>query len=386
LLDRLAPSFERRRARLDASLVLFWLPGFARTAAEWEETYRQLDMAIDTAEELGDVASWAHLASRKGFLKPDEALLRRSVERARAAGHAGVEAHTRWNYGEYLGQQGRYEQALPLIVEAIGLLEAAGTQYDHTWIMAMSGRCHSARAGRMEQALAYATRARAATEAMDDPRLRAWCGMEAEPYMYQGRWEDVVRVGEEGLRAAWEILEWAPIYFLSAWTGLAYLKLGRLEDARRVVSRALREASARMTPPFIITFLHVTLAQLHLQAGDHSTALAAARRALELADQSRFRLEQGAARRVLGTVLAAAGHREEADWELRASLEILDEIQCRPELAQTLLAYGRFKVANDTAGGKAMIERALGLFEEMRATGWIDETRAALAPVPYAPS
>jgi class 3 adenylate cyclase/tetratricopeptide (TPR) repeat protein len=265
LLDRLAPSFERRRARVDVALVLFRLPGFARSAAEWEETFGQLEVALATAEELGDIASWARLATRKGFFKQDEELLRRSVERARTAGHVEVEALARWDYGEYLGQHGQYEQALPLIEEAIELLEAAGAQYDHTWIMAMSGRCHSSRAGRMEQALSYATRARATTEAIGDARLRAWCGMEAEPYMYQGRWEDVVRVGEEGLRAAWEILEWTPIYFISAWTGLAYLKLRRLEDARRVVSRAVREAGARAVVPFLITYLHVTLAQLHLQ-------------------------------------------------------------------------------------------------------------------------
>ena len=82
---------------------------------------------------------------------------------------------------------------------------------------------------------------------------------------------------------------------------------------------------------------------------------------------------------MLGTVLAAAGHREDADRELRTSLEILDEIQSRPELAQTLLAYGRFELADDTGGGRAMIERALRLFEDMGATGWIDEARTALA-------
>jgi class 3 adenylate cyclase/tetratricopeptide (TPR) repeat protein len=378
LLDRLVPSFERRRSRVDVALALFRLPGFARTAAEWEESFRHLEVALATAEDLGDVASWARLAARLGMFKQDEPLLRRSVERARAAGHVDAEALARWEYGEFLGQHGQYEQALPLIEEAIGLFEAAGAQYDHTWIMAMSGRCHFSRAGRMEQALSYALRARTTTEASGDLRLRAWCGMEAEPYMYQGRWEDVVRVGEEGLQAAWEILELTPIYFVSAWTGLAYLKLGRLEDARRVVHRAVREAVARTGPPFQRTYLQIALAQLRLQAGDPAAALAAARTALELADQSRFRLEQGAARRVLGTALAAAGHRGDADRELRSSREILDKIQSRPELAQTLLAYGRFRLANDVAGGRAMIERGLRLFEDMGATGWIDEARTVL--------
>jgi hypothetical protein len=41
---------------------------------------------------------------------------------------------------------------------------------------------------------------------------------------------------------------------------------------------------------------------------------------------------------------------------------------------------GRFRQRDDAAEGRAMIERALGLFEEMDATGWIEEARAALDP------
>ena len=72
------------------------------------------------------------------------------------------------------------------------------------------------------------------------------------------------------------------------------------------------------------------------------------------------------------------GNRGEADAEFRQSLEILTEIQSRPELAQTLLAYGRFQLRDERDAGRALIERALTLFEEMEATGWIEESRSAL--------
>jgi hypothetical protein len=52
-------------------------------------------------------------------------------------------------------------------------------------------------------------------------------------------------------------------------------------------------------------------------------------------------------------------------------------MQCPPELAQTLLAYGRFRRGDKE--DEALIECALRLFEEMKATGWIKEARAALA-------
>jgi hypothetical protein len=58
---------------------------------------------------------------------------------------------------------------------------------------------------------------------------------------------------------------------------------------------------------------------------------------------------------------------------------VLEDIQSRPELAQTLLAYGRFRRGDNNLKDRAIIERALNLFEEMDATGWIVEARAALA-------
>ena len=169
------------------------------------------------------------------------------------------------------------------------------------------------------------------------------------------------------------------IFFSSSWLGIAYLKLGRLEDAKRVLVRALKESQVRSFWPFLITYLQIPVAHLHLSLGEHDKALGAARKALELAESNQLSLEHGAANRVLGQIQEAMGSREEADAAFRHSMQVLEGIQSRPELAQTLLAYGRFKAAGDVpAEGKTIIERSLRLFEEMGATGWIDEAQAAL--------
>ena len=63
----------------------------------------------------------------------------------------------------------------------------------------------------------------------------------------------------------------------------------------------------------------------------------------------------------------------------RRSLEVLDEIQSRPELAQTLLAYGRFRRGDSQQEDHALIEWALAVFEEMGAMGWAEEARALRA-------
>jgi hypothetical protein len=100
--------------------------------------------------------------------------------------------------------------------------------------------------------------------------------------------------------------------------------------------------------------------------------------ALDLAGRSQFRLEEGAAHRVLAQAHDAVGDVEASELEFRMSLEILEDIQSRPELGQTLLAYGRFRSRHDADVGRRLIERALGIFEEIGATGWIAEARAAM--------
>jgi len=118
--------------------------------------------------------------------------------------------------------------------------------------------------------------------------------------------------------------------------------------------------------------------QLHLASGDTGQALSAARAVLGVANQYQMPLEQGAAHRLLGEVHEAMGARAEAEAAFRRSLEILGNIESRPELAQTLLAYGRFRRGDNMLEDRALIERALALFKEMNATGWIEEARGAL--------
>src|SRR5262249_17811921 len=121
------------------------------------------------------------------------------------------------------------------------------------------------------------------------------------------------------------------------------------------------------------------LAEVHLATGRHDEALSTVRQALTESQRGGFRLEEVAAHRVLGQVYEAMGNRTEADSAFRRSLEALDGIQCPPELAQTLLAYGRFRRGDNEQEDRTLIKRALRLFEEMKATGWIEEARRALS-------
>jgi tetratricopeptide (TPR) repeat protein len=379
LLDRLPPTVERTRLRIDAVLSLEQLPGWRRNDREVAAGFQHLEQILKAVAELDDRPLRARVESVHAWNRQDEAGLRRAIDLAEAAGDDSARALTALSYGGYLGQVARYEAALTHIGQGIDLLGTLGRVHNQAWEMATGGRCYSARAGRLSDSLDYAARARSFGERLEDPLLKAWRGMEAEPYMYKGRWEDVVRVAEESLPLCWEIREWGPIFWVSAWAAIAYVKLGHLEDASRLLERALPECEALgVSRVWWMISLQMARAQLSMALGDGPAALTAARRAADDARQSHFRMEQGAALRVLGQACESVHDRDAADTAFHQSLEVLEAIESRPELGQTLLAYGRFRMRDDEPGGRALIERALRLFEGMNATGWIEEARAAL--------
>ena len=175
-------------------------------------------------------------------MRHDEARLKRAVDRARSQ---KVQAEVADWYHNYLGRVGRYDDALVVARRAIELHGAVGARLDEALAVNYGGRCWAARAGRLTESLDHAARFRAMAAELDDVRLRACRAMEAEPYLYAGRWEDAVRVAEESLPLAWEVGEQGVVLFGSAWLGLAYLKLGRRDEARQVIDRALRWGESR---------------------------------------------------------------------------------------------------------------------------------------------
>jgi tetratricopeptide (TPR) repeat protein len=376
LLDRLPRTAERSRIHIDMTLGLVTQPGWARDESQLRAGLRHIETAKRAAE--SDVGLLVKLEARQGNISADESLLRSAVARAETFGDRLTMAFAHEEYGGLLGYLGRYEESLGRLDRASELLGAEGARRDQAMIMATNLRCYSSRAGRISEALNYAARAREIGDEYGDLRLRAWRAMESEPHLYRGEWAEAARIAEEYLPAAFEIGEWNVMLFASGFLGLAWLKLGRVQDARRVLDRAAREGRARAGLAYPMSFVQIALAQLHLAEGDAALAVEAARDALAAAERAGYRLEQGAAQRVLGDALAALGSRQDARDAFGKSLEILEAIQASPEVAQTLLAYGRFLALDDPVAGRALIERATGLFEAMGATGWVTEARAAL--------
>jgi len=382
LFERLPGNLEQNRIHASVVLSLIWLPGSIRDEGAKARMLRYVDRAFENATLDSNVAVAVKLQVTKAAYWDDEPLLLDALARAESSGDALALAFAENRYGQYLGVHGRFEESRGHVARAIDILGDQGEHLEQAILITFGGRCYSARAGRLEESLVYARRTYEAGDALDDVRLRALRGMEAEPHLYKGDWGAAVKVAEKALPAGWEIREWNVVLCSSAWAAIAYLKLGKPDDAKRLLDRVFKEAPLRAIGPVGVhgvAFAQIALAQLHLATGNMRQALTAAGLVLSVAEQYRLPLEEGAGHRILGEVHQAMGARDEADAAFRRSLEVLDEIQSRPELAQTLLAYGRFRRGDNMLEDRALIERALHLFEEMNATGWVEEARAALA-------
>jgi len=379
LFARLPETEDRQRQHADATEALVQLPSFARDDSMVQQAVEHLERALRSAAERGDVAGLARLQARKAYIVRDEGLLKEALARAENCGDPLAHALARERYAAYLGQSGRWDETLTQYGHCIAIYADQGARVQHAESLNYGGRCYSARAGRLDDSLRYAREFREIATELGTAPLLALRAMEAEPYLYQGAWHDVIRVAEESLPTAWQIGETTAILFGSAWLGLAYLKVGRLAEARRVTDRAIEHWQAgRDATPFSLTYLSIAAALARLAGGETQAALETARTALDYADRSHFRLEQGAAHRVLGQAQAATGDPAEADAAFRESLGILESIRCWPELGQTLLAYGQFKLHSDAVQGRVLIERARAVFRDIGAAGWVVETQAAL--------
>jgi tetratricopeptide (TPR) repeat protein len=120
------------------------------------------------------------------------------------------------------------------------------------------------------------------------------------------------------------------------------------------------------------------LAEAYLREGQVDEAERAARRALEIALEQESPLDEGVARRVLGQVYRARGDREEAEVELRTSLDSLGRAGTRYEMGRTLkdlVALCAEDKGRHTEA-RAALDQALAIFKELGARLDLEEVQA----------
>ena len=359
-----------RRQHLEITQRLLSLPGWA-AGGSYEQGLDHLETALQVAHEIEELPAVVRLTSIKGLQRQSAQLLREALQIAEQCADPRSVATAATRYGDYLGSKALYSEAFPYIYRAIELYEKADDPYGRALAMAVSGRCYSARAGHLTASLELAAAARAIAEKTEDPNLLAWRAMEAEPLMYQGAWNRVVEVANESLPIAWEVGARSPVFFASAWLGVALVQLARYDEARAVLDRAEREAAIHPGAAFPLTYIRIARAQLDLVDGEFENAEKRAQAAVEAATQRGYRMELGAANRVLAEVLMATNRPIEASACLEAALQELRQTEARPELAITLMTKARLLGDSDPAASEAAAQEGESLLREMGATGWL---------------
>jgi class 3 adenylate cyclase/tetratricopeptide (TPR) repeat protein len=373
-LERLPDTAAHRQTYVETVLARAKSGQYA-SKQERAEARHQVDRAIAFAER--DTAALAGLQSLKGVDCLEEPLLV-SAERHAGFADAARQAEVAWRYANFLGNTGRLEESLGKIERAAALLQEVGALKELGSLAAGAGRCYNARAGRLQRSLQFAEMVREIAASTQDVEMRSWLAMEAEPLLYKGLWQRTVEVVEQNLSTSWENARWSVVLWASGWAAIACLKLNRIADARAFLDPVMKTVARRIDNDFCKIYPHIALSQLHLAEGDAAAGLHAAERALELAERVTARLEIGAARRALGQAYEARGDRQSADGQFRRSVDVLQTIQSRPEIAQSMLAFGRFELATDRDKAKEFLQSALKLFKEIEADGWVAETQTAL--------
>ncbi|MEM7042523.1 MAG: AAA family ATPase [Pseudomonadota bacterium] len=383
LLQQLPQSDSTDRQFLEA-LVAFTNTVFKTGISSWQTFTDQslvelyIDKAINLAEANKNYSVLARLEAIKGNHWLNTEMFSNALKHARLANDPELLAEVEGQIAGRLGKVGKFDEAIAHANRAIEIYASIGAELRQAYTMAGVGRCYCARTGRIEDSLLFASRARKIAQATNDAGLKSMLAMEAEPLFYRGLWQQTVELVEQDLGAAQTFGNWSIVLWCSAWSALAELKLGRTAAARSRIEDAMSTAGSKVGETFPLPYALVALAQVRLADGQFEAALSEANRASELSQEAQLMLEQGAAHRTIGLIHEARGDSVEAEAEFRRSFNILNGIESRPELAQSMLAYGRFKLREDVKEGQRLLKAALSLFEEINAFGWVRETKATI--------
>ena len=159
-----------------------------------------------------------------------------------------------------------------------------------------------------------------------------------------------------------------------------------LENAQKLLELSKGELDERLVKVLLQE------AAIEHQRGDHSSALAPALRANQIADQSGFAWERIEAQRILGMIYTSLGRFEQADSALHESFELAQSQDDRYQLAQVLLELGHMYLAwgeSHPSDGDAklklaqdLVSRAVELFEALGARFDLHRAGKTLQPDP----
>jgi DNA-binding CsgD family transcriptional regulator/tetratricopeptide (TPR) repeat protein len=298
-------------------LATFW-------CGRHEEALAHLEAGLAAAEALGSTADAVHLRLVRGHClqelgRADEALaeLEAALPRAEALGSPALlaRAHRALSLLRvWIGPPATAEEHARRAIELASSIGNLSVEFWARWGLAvLAGMTGDTR--RMAEGIDAATDL---AERLRSPVLKLWTAdMAIERAFGSGEWDTGIALGEQSIALARSLNQASLLARVLAWTSLIHIGRGDLERAKAMVDEACGMAGidqpGGLRDVHMVVPAYIALAHYQVGVGDYEASIRAARRGLEIAEGTGYRL--WAVHRLLPILAEAclwAGHIDEA--------------------------------------------------------------------------
>ena len=369
-LGTMADTEANRGRRIDAIIAQAEIKFALGRHAEHVKTLESIREVVETSADPPRRAAWLYWA---GFLhnltgaRPEVSIAycRDAVAIAEAAGLETLRPFAECALSHCYGAAGDLQASIEAGERAVKVFEERGNVWwacRTLWVMATVANAM----GAWERSLEYCRKALEYGQATNDLRLKivGWWRT-GSAHIMRG-------APDVGRRCCEQALALSPAPFdatmIHAMCGYASIKAGDHEAGVAEMERAV-DWFGRSQLSYTRVIFGARLCEGYLQLGDRTRARALLEEFLVTSRDGGYRHAEGLVERILGEALAG-DDRETAEAHLASAVRILEEIGARDELARALVAQaGLRQEARDLDGARALLQRALALFE---ACGTID--------------
>jgi class 3 adenylate cyclase/tetratricopeptide (TPR) repeat protein len=374
LTRALTASPERQRAEIDASIKRANV-GTTREALEQDrnnlEQARTLAQALEDEPRLARVLYWlGRLAYVRGAFQVATDYAEQSLAIADRLADQDLAAPPVNLMGRSYYLMGDYARAGELLARSVEEMRTLGNTTEEATAAGFAGVALAA-LGHFDRALPYADRGLRLAEKLGNPFVQAAAhNYRAVAYCHQGAGAEAIADCQEARQVAAGAGDRFRIYLLQFYEGQAYLMIGDPRRAREVLENSIALAKQLGTTT-LLAWGQGLLASALLALGEDSPVSALCEEAIRLAEDTRDRLANGLAHRILAEALArqTPPDVDRAERCVRDAIRIQHELGCRPEVARSYMTYARLLNQWNQAGeARKYMEEAIGMFRRMGMT------------------
>ncbi len=373
-LEKQPPSTRQAEQRID---IIMRLCGVSGSSADFERDLHNLSDGLRLARQIGDrrresqVLYWT---GRTHYLTGRPVSGTEYAEQALALadelGDDSLAAMPVTLLGRVYFLQSEFEKSGRMMGRSAALFERDGNRIEEAnaraglgWSLAMIGQFH--------RALEEADRGVALAQEIGHlPTEAACCMYRGCARFLRGHWRQAIEDARRSLSIGERIADAFRVYLTSGFLGGFLVMAGELEEGLALLGQAVRAAERLRTKVGLGWFL-VFLTEVGLARGDMAEADRQCRAAIAFAREQGDRWTEAWARRVFAETFrrGAPPDLDGAEHEILEAMRIQREIGALPELARSLLTYGRIlEVRGEQERAREAVASATQMFSEMGMT------------------